>query len=124
MGVKLFSNAGILTGYGIGDRGFEGSDSFPFARSSDATAGADLVQSPVDFEAMAVGIKKLHGNLTARAAPSFKRDRSTVFAQPLAHVEDFGHRSDLESNVMQLRMERLPRATADQRDRMMIGMTT
>jgi hypothetical protein len=97
-------SAGILPYDRIGNRGFESSDSFPFARGPDITAGANLVQSLVDFEAMAVGIKKLHGDLTTRAAPPFKRDCRTLFAQPFAHVEDFGERSNLESNVMQLCM--------------------
>lgn len=96
----------------------------PFTRRPDISAGADLVQSPVDFEAMAVGIEKLHGDLTTRPAPPFKRNCGTPFAQPLAHRKDLLDRSDLESDVMQLRMARSPRAGADQRNRMMIGMAT
>src|SRR5215470_4456676 len=120
--VQLFLGTGILAYNRIGDSRFQSSDSFPFARRPDITVAANLVQSPVDFEAMAVGVEKLHGDLTTRPAPPFKRDRGTLFAQPLAHVEDLGHRSNLESDVMQLCMARLPRAGADQRNRMMIGM--
>jgi len=71
---------------------------------------------------MAIRVEKPHGNLTTRPAPPFKRDCGTLLAQPLAHVEDFGERSNLESYVMQLRVARSPSAGADQRNRMMIGM--
>lgn len=71
---------------------------------------------------MAIGIEKLYGDLTTRPAPPFKRDCGLPFAQPLAHWKDLLDRPDLESDVMQLRMARWPRASADQRNRMMIGM--
>ena len=57
---------------------------------------------------MAIGIKKLHRDLTASPAPPFKRNRGTLFAQPLARVKDFGERSNLESDVMQLCMPNRP----------------
>src|SRR6266508_5261125 len=121
---RLFLSARILAHDRIGDRGFESSNCFPFARRPDIAAGTDLVQSPVDFEAMAIGIEKLHRDLTTRSAPPFKRDCGTLLAQPLAHVEDFGERSNLESDVMQLCMSRPSSAGANQRNRMMIGMAT
>jgi hypothetical protein len=71
---------------------------------------------------MAIRVEKLHGDLTTRPAPPFKRDRRTLLAEPLAHGKNLLDRSDLESNMVQLRMARLPRTGADQRYRMMIGM--
>jgi hypothetical protein len=38
---------------------------------------------------MAIGIEKLHGDLTTRPAPPFERDRGTLFVQPLAHAPPY-----------------------------------
>jgi hypothetical protein len=46
-----------------------------------------------------------------------------VLAQLFSHVQDLVKRRHLESDVMQFFMMRSPRAGADQRNRMMIGMT-
>jgi hypothetical protein len=85
-------------------------------------AGADLVQSPVNFQAMAIGIKKLYRDLTTGPAAPFKRDRDTLFPQPLAHCEDLLDRPDLESDMVQLFMLRERRSVANQRNGVMIGM--
>ena len=71
---------------------------------------------------MAIGIKKLHRDLTAGPPPPFKRNRGTLFAQPLAHCKDLLDRPDLESDMVQLFMLRARRSVPDQRNRVMIGM--
>jgi hypothetical protein len=65
-------------------------------------AGADLVQSPINFQAMAIGIKKFYRDLTTGPSAPFKRDRGTLFPQPLAHCEDLLDRPDLESDMVRL----------------------
>src|SRR6266850_2516294 len=81
---KLFLGVDVLAHHRVGDGGFQRSHPLPFARRPDIAVGADLVQSPVNFQAMAIGIKKLYRDLTTGPAAPFERDRGTLFAQPLA----------------------------------------
>src|SRR5512135_1229522 len=97
---RLFLSAGVLAYYRIGGRGFEGSNSFPLARGPDITAGADLVQSPVDLEAVAIGVEKFDRDLTSRPAPALEGDRRAVFAQPLARGKYFVEVPHFESNMV------------------------
>src|SRR5687768_11859015 len=70
-GVRLLLSARILAYHWVGDGGFQCPDAIPFAWRADIAAGADLVQSPVNFQAMAIGIKKLYRDLTTGPAAPF-----------------------------------------------------
>jgi len=91
----------VLPGNGIRDGFFQGSDSVPFIRRPDAAVAADLIDAPVDFHGMIVGVAELYGDLAASAAASLEVDLRAMGAQPVARANDLGEGRDFESKVMQ-----------------------
>ena len=68
----------ILSANGVGDRIFEVARALPLARRTDMTVAADLVDAPVDFEAVIVRIAEFDSDLTAGATAAGKIDLRTV----------------------------------------------
>src|SRR5688572_21153381 len=89
-----------LVGDGIGHGLFQGERLAPLARRTHVTARADLVDTPVDLQIVAVGVPEFHGELTARAPASLEDDRHTVRAQPGARAEDLVGRAHLEGEMV------------------------
>ena len=52
----------------VGDGVFQGADGFPLRLRPDDPLGADLIDAPVDFQQMPVGVAEFHHQLHARAA--------------------------------------------------------
>src|SRR5205085_938906 len=85
----------------VGDGVFQRERLAPFTWRAHGAVGADLIDAPVDLEVVAVGIAKLHGELTTRATAAFEHDRHAVVAQPGARTKHFVRRSDFEREVVQ-----------------------
>src|SRR5437867_11485678 len=106
----------VLAGDRIGDRLFQAPDSLPFGGGTNMAVASDLIEAPIDFYAMMVGIEKLHGDLASRPAAPVERDRNLVLAQPISHAKDLFERPNLERDMMQLDVFRLSRPRANQRN--------
>ena len=72
---------GVLAGYRVGNRLFQRSNTVPFMRRTSASVASDLIQAPIYFQAMVIGVAKLHGYLPARPAAAFKVDSHIVRTQ-------------------------------------------
>src|SRR5260221_3634349 len=111
---------GVLAEHRLGGRGGEALGALPLLARPHLALAADLVEAPVDLEPVAIGIAELHGNLHAGATPAVEIDLYLVFAQMVARADHLVERRDLEGNVVELDVGRLPRHRADQRDTVMI----
>ena len=95
----------------------------PFLGRPRAAVIADLVDAPVEFEVMAVGIQELDRDLAAGAAAALEDDLGAVLLQVIAGAEHLVERGELEGEVMQ-RLLGLAAAgsAADQRQAMVIAV--
>src|SRR5262245_39895705 len=73
----------------------------PFLPGTRATIGTDLIDTPIEFEMMAVGIEELDRNLAARAAAAFIDDLRAVCRQMIARPEHLVEGRKLEGKMMQ-----------------------
>src|SRR5579862_5249782 len=86
----------------IVDRLFEAVRPDPFFFGADNPVGANLIEAPIDLEAMTVGIAKLDRDLRAGAAPALEIDRPIHLLQVIAREDHLIERSHLESDVIEL----------------------
>src|SRR5947207_7508201 len=75
---------GVLAGDRVGDGRCEAADPVPLLAGARPAVAADLVDAPVDLEAMVVGIAEFDGELAAGAAASLEIDRHAVPGQMVA----------------------------------------
>src|SRR6185295_7963320 len=92
----------VLAGWRVGGRFLEREALAPLFRRPHLAVRADLIEPPVDFEPMAIGIAELDRDLAAGAAPALEFDLHAVRAQPVARAENLFERRHLESHVVQL----------------------
>ncbi len=103
----------VLARNGVGYRFFQRSDAMPLAGRTHPAVAADLIDAPIDFQRMIVGVAKLHGDLAAGAAAPFEIDSRTVGPQAVARPDDLGESRNLERQMVQLPIGILPVARAD-----------
>ena len=86
----------------IGDRVLENAHAFPLRGRADLPVAADLVDAPVDFEPVVVGIAELDRELAAGAAPALEIDRDAVAAQMVARAQHLVEGRHLEGEMVEL----------------------
>ena len=86
----------VLARNGVGYRFFQRSDAVPLIGWTHPAVAADLIDTPIDFQGVIVGIAKLHGDLAAGAPPPFKVDFCIVRTQAVARADHLGKGRNLE----------------------------
>src|SRR3972149_4320809 len=89
---ESFRDMRVLSRHRIGDGFLQRLDAMPFVRWAHAAVAADLIDAPIDFQGVIVGIAKFHGDLAAGAAAPFKIDSRAVGPQAVARLDDLGAR--------------------------------
>jgi hypothetical protein len=92
---------GVLAGHRIGYGFFQRSYAVPLIGRTHAAVAADLIDTPVDFQGMIIGIATLHGDLATGASPAFEVDLRAVRTQAIAGADDLCQGRDLESEMVQ-----------------------
>src|SRR5215813_14894368 len=94
----------------------------PFAGRADAPVAADLIDAPVNFQAVIVRIAKLYGDLTTSPAAAGEINFDPVPAQMVVGSHDFVKGRNLKGDVVEvgIRGRFLPRP--HERDPVMIGI--
>src|SRR5882724_7105839 len=77
----------VLAAHGIGDRLRQALRTLPLGRRAGATVAADLVDPPIDLEAVAVRIAELDGDLAAGPAAALEIDGDALGAQVIARSQ-------------------------------------
>src|SRR5215471_13434522 len=108
-----------LVGDRIGDGLLQRGRGPPLGRGAHEAACADLIEAPVDFEIIAVGIAKLDGELAARAPAALEDDGHAVLLEPGPRAKHLVGRPHLEGEVIEAAALELRRA-ADERHAVMI----
>lgn len=103
----------VLSGHGIGDGLLQRFYAIPLVGRPHAAIAAHLIDAPVNFQRVVVRVAKFHGDLAAGAPPAFKIDFSTVFAQAVAGVQNFGEGRNFEGKMVQFSMRGLSIALTD-----------
>lgn len=75
-----------LAAYGIGDGGGEAVRPFPFAQWPHRAIAANLIDTPVDLQAVPVRIAEFDGDLAAGAAPALEINGDAVLPQVIARA--------------------------------------
>ena len=104
---------GVLARNGVGYRFFQRSDAVPLVGWTHPAVAADLIDAPIDFQRVIVGVAKLDGDLAAGAAAPFEIDSRAVGPQAVARPYDLGERGNLERQMVQLAIGISPLARAD-----------
>src|SRR5919108_4328784 len=112
----------ILSMHRIGDGFVQGFRAAPLVRRTNSAIAPDLIDSPIDFNAVIIGVAELDCYLTAGAPASFEVYFDGVRAQAIARADNVDKSRHLKGKVMQLFITGLPFAGADQRQTMMIGI--
>lgn len=87
-----------LAAYGIGDGGGEAVRPFPFAQWPHRAIAANLIDTPVDLQAVPVRIAEFDGDLAAGAAPALEIDGDAMPPQVIARAHHLVECRNLEGN--------------------------
>jgi hypothetical protein len=83
---------------------------------------ADLVDAPIDFQAVIVRIAKFDSDLATGSAAAGEIDLDAVPAQMVVRPHDLVEGRDLEGEMVEVEISRLLCHRADERDSVMIGV--
>ena len=112
----------VLAPHRIVERVFEAARPLPLGGRADSTIAADLVDAPIDFEPMIVGVAEFDRKLAAGAAAALEIDLDAMPAQMVASPYHFVEGRDLKGNVVQLDILRRRIRRTDKRDAVMVGV--
>src|SRR5439155_1186656 len=101
LALRAIAQRGVLTLHRIGDRRVEAAHPFPFLLWPRSAIAADLVDAPIDLQAMAIGVAEFDGQLAAGAPATLEIDLDPVIAQVIAGPQDLLQRRDLEGDVVE-----------------------
>src|SRR5260221_7349141 len=91
LALRAIVQRGVLTTHRIGDRRIEAPHPFPFRLRPGPAIAADLVDAPIDFQAVAVGIAEFDGQLATGAPAALENDFDLAFAPGVAGAHHLLH---------------------------------